>query len=52
MQSATVAAVAASALVNVGTVLSVSAMAGPATLSFAGAAVCGLLAVVNFAKVG
>lgn len=51
MQSATVAAVAASALVNVGTVLSVSAMAGPATLSFVGAAVCGLLVLVNFAKV-
>lgn len=51
MQKAMLAGIAASMLVNVGTVLSVSAMAGAARASFVGAAVLGLLTLLNFAKV-
>jgi hypothetical protein len=45
-------ALVASTLVNVGTVLSVSAMATGASLSFAGAGVFGLLLLSNYMKVG
>jgi predicted unusual protein kinase regulating ubiquinone biosynthesis (AarF/ABC1/UbiB family) len=51
MQKAMLAGVLASMLVNVGTVLSVSAIHTAATFSFVGAAVCGLLTVVNLFKV-
>ena len=51
MQKATVNAIIASMLVNVGTVLSVSAMGLAANLSFTGAGLFGLLAAVNMVKV-
>lgn len=51
MQKAMMAAVAASMLVNVGTVLSVSAMSTAATFSFVGAALCGVMTVANLLKV-
>lgn len=44
-------ALVASTLVNVGTVLSVSAMATGATVSFVGAGVFGLLLLGNYLKV-
>jgi hypothetical protein len=44
-------ALVASTLVNVGTVLSVSAMATGATVSFAGAGVFGLMLLANYLKV-
>lgn len=50
-QRVVASALVASTLVNVGTVLSVSAMATGATLSFAGAGVFGLLLVGNYLKV-
>lgn len=51
MQKAMMAAIGASMLINVGTVLSVSAMSTAAGFSFAGAAMCGFAAVVNMFKV-
>lgn len=51
MQKAMMAAVAASMLINVGTVLSVSAMGLAAGASFTGAGVCGVLTLVNLFKV-
>ena len=51
MQKAMMNAVVASMLVNVGTVLSVSAMSVLSSLSFAGSGVFGLLALVNLIKV-
>lgn len=51
MQKAMLTAVAGSMLVNVGTVLSVSAMGAAATASFAGAGLCGLLTLVSMFKV-
>ncbi len=51
MQKAMLAAVMASMLVNVGTVLSVSAMSVAATASFTGAGFCGLMTLVNMFKV-
>lgn len=51
MQKAMLAAVCASMLINVGTVLSVSAMGTAASVSFVGAAVCGLGTLVNLFKV-
>ena len=51
MQKAMMNAVVASMLVNVGTVLSVSAMGVLSSLSFAGSGVFGLLALVNLIKV-
>ncbi len=50
LQRATLAAVLASALVNVGTVLSVSAMGAAAAGAFAGAGVLGLLTAANLLK--
>ena len=51
MQRVTAAAVLASALVNVGTVCAVSAMAGAATAAFSAAAGAGLLVALNWVKV-
>ena len=51
MQKAMLTAVAASMLVNVGTVLSVSAMGAAATASFVGAGFCGFLTLVSMFKV-
>lgn len=51
MQNVTTGALAASTLVNVGTVLSVSAMSTAASLSFTGAAVFGLFALISWVKV-
>ena len=51
MQKAMMTAVLASMLVNVGTVLSVSAMGAAATASFTGAGFCGLLTLVSMFKV-
>jgi len=50
-QRVVASALVASTLVNVGTVLTVSAMATGATVSFAGAAVFGLLLLSNYLKV-
>ena len=49
-QKVTTAAVVASALVNAGTVLSVSAMATAATAAFVAAGFSGLVLVMNWAK--
>jgi predicted unusual protein kinase regulating ubiquinone biosynthesis (AarF/ABC1/UbiB family) len=51
MQKAMMTAVVASMLVNVGTVLSVSAMSAAAAASFTGAGFCGLLTLLNMFKV-
>lgn len=51
MQRATMGALAASMFINVGTVLSVSAMGAAATGAFAGAGVCGLITLINLIKV-
>lgn len=51
MQKATMGAIVSSMLVNMGTVLSVSAMGAAATASFAGASVFGLIAMINLIKV-
>jgi predicted unusual protein kinase regulating ubiquinone biosynthesis (AarF/ABC1/UbiB family) len=51
MQRAMLTAVAASMLVNVGTVLSVSAMGVAASASFTAAGLCGVLTLVNLFKV-
>ncbi len=45
------AALAASTLVNIGTVLSVSALTAGATASFAGAALFGVVLLKNYLKV-
>ena len=50
MQKVTTAALVASTLVNVGTVLSVSAMARASQASFVGAGVWGLQVLINWAK--
>lgn len=50
-QRVVASALVASTLVNVGTVLTVSAMATGATVSFAGAGVFGLMLVSNYLKV-
>ncbi|GIM03175.1 hypothetical protein Vretimale_7990, partial [Volvox reticuliferus] len=50
-QRVIVAALAASTLVNIGTVLSVSALTAGATASFAGAAMFGLMLLKNYFKV-
>ena len=51
MQKAMMNAIMASMLVNMGTVLSVSAMGFLSSLSFAGSGVFGVLALVNLLKV-
>lgn len=51
MQKAMMGAIMASMLVNVGTVLSVSAMGIAASLSFSGASIFGFFALVNMIKV-
>lgn len=51
MQKMVTAALAASTLVNVGTVLSVSAMSTAATASFIGAGLAGVLLLANWLKV-
>ena len=51
MQRAMMAALAASMFINVGTVLSVSAMGTAAAGAFAGAGLCGMLTLVNLFKV-
>ncbi|KAL4421257.1 hypothetical protein ABPG75_010548 [Micractinium tetrahymenae] len=51
MQKAMMGAVAASMLVNMGTVFSVSAMATAASLSFGGAALLGVFTLANLLKV-
>ncbi len=51
MQNVTAGALASSTLVNVGTVLSVSAMTTAATVSFTGAAVFGMFALISWVKV-
>ena len=51
MQKALLAAIAASMLVNMGTVLRLSALSTASTASFAGAAFFGLLTLVNVFKV-
>jgi hypothetical protein len=50
-QQVVCSALVASTLVNVGTVLSVSALSAGATASFAGAAVFGLMMLSGFLKV-
>ncbi len=50
-QRVVAAALAASTLVNVGTVLSVSALSTGATLSFAGAGVFGVMLMASYLKV-
>ncbi len=51
MQKVMTSAVAASTLVNVGTVLSVSAMSFAATASFIGAGLAGIVLLANWIKV-
>lgn len=51
MQSAMMNGLVASTLINIGTVLSVSAMSVAASVSFSGAAAFGFLALVNLVKV-
>lgn len=51
MQKVMTSALAASTLVNVGTVLSVSAMSSAATASFIGAGLAGLVLLANWIKV-
>jgi hypothetical protein len=51
MQRLMTSALMASTLVNVGTVLSVSAMSRAATASFVGAAFAGAMVLVNWLKV-
>ena len=51
MQSVMTSAVVACTLVNMGTVLSVNAMARAASASFVGAAATGILALINWLKV-
>jgi len=51
MQKATMGAIVSSMLINMGTVLSVSAMGAAASASFAGASVFGAIAMINLIKV-
>eukprot|EP00798_Chlamydomonas_sp_ICE-L_P018702 gene18702-25225_t len=51
MQRVIAAALAASALVNMGTVLYVSAVSGPSTACFLGAAAFAVITLINFMKV-
>ena len=52
MQKVMTSTVAACTLVNVGTVLSVSALSTAASASFVGAGGCSILTLINWLKVG
>lgn len=51
MQKALLSAIVASMLVNMGTVLRLSALSGASTASFVGAGICGLFTLINVLKV-